>query len=354
MTNPMAGEWRNPLSNGRIAGENVPIERYLAQPDGVKRGDARFVMRSGELRDFMSCPRRWIFRPVEGDAESTKAQTWGSLVDCLLTMPHELETRFTLTPATYPCEPSKKDPRTEKPWSGNSTWCKDWLAQKEDEGFTVIKPHTLADARMAAARLRSDSQIASLIKDARFQVMVEAEYKDLATGIVVPVKTLIDIVPAIDGAHGKSIANLKTCASAAHHVWNKAVFEHGYDMQAGLEMDTYLCASGEDRTDYLHPIQESAPPFEPGRRTMPDAGFLFIGRDRYLAALIRYCQCLKAGEWPGFDDPDPGQTHPNNGWTPAEAKPYMLTSYRAPAGETVAEYLKNNPETRDDGHGITP
>lgn len=351
MNNPI--EWRRVFTNGKIVGENVPIETYLAQPEGVKRGHPGFQMRSGELGDFMSCPRRWIFRNEDGDSESTKAQTWGSLIDTLLTMPHELGKRFILTPETYPCEPSKKDPRTEKPWSGNSTWCKEWLADKEEAGYNVIKPHLLADAKMAVERLKSDPEIASLIKGAKFQVMVTVEYVDRDTKLVIPVKTLIDIVPPLDGPHGKSIANLKTCASASHYAWEKAVVEHGYDIQGALEFDTYLCATGEDRTDYLHPIQENTSPFEPGRRTLPqgETGFLFLGRDKYLGALMRYCQCLKAGVWPGFDDPDPGRTHANNGWTPAEPKPYMLTQQRGPVGEMTFAPIHQTP---DNGQGITP
>lgn len=321
-------EWRQVFSNGKIVGDNIPIEQYLAQPDGVKRGNPHFQMRSGELRDFMSCPRRWIFRAADGDDESTRAQTWGSLIDTMLTMPHELKTRFTLTPAFYPCEPTKRDPRIEKPWNMNASYCKVWVDDMESKGFTVIKPNMLADAKLAVARLWSDPEIASLVKGAKFQVMVTADYVDRDTKIVVPLKTLIDIVPPLDGPHAKVIANLKTCASASHHSWDKSVVEKGYDLQAALEFDTYLCATGEDRTDYYHPIQESVAPFEPGRRSLPigtgpDSGLLSLGRDKYLAALQRYCRCLQAQEWPGFDDPDPGQTRAS-AWTPAEMRSWMI------------------------------
>lgn len=308
------------FQNAKIVSENTPIEAYLAQPEGVRPGDPRFVMRSGELRAFFDCPQDWRLTgevPEDGEEEDqekiTRAKLWGSLVDTLVTMPHELEKRYVVCPRTY--TNSKGD---ESPWNLQSKYCKQWEADARTEGTEPVKAAFFAEAQAAALRLRNDPHVAELIKGAKFQVMVTADFVE--DGVTVPFKVLLDIVPPIEGKYGDTLANLKTARKVDHDSWNRAVKEHGYDMQGALEFDIYNAAKPEEnRTNYVRPIQLSKPPYTIGRRRSGPDGTMYLGREKYLRALRHYIQCLKKNEWPGLDDLIPSQP-----WTDEVITPWDM------------------------------
>jgi hypothetical protein len=83
-------------------------------------------------------------------------------------------------------------------------------------------------------------------------------------------------------------------------------------------MDVYNAATGENRVEWLHVIQENTFPWQPGRRYL-SVEFIKEGRAAYYDALRLYCQCLKNNTWPSWDD-----SSPYNGWTLIEPKPWML------------------------------
>ena len=128
--------------------------------------------------------------------------------------------------------------------------------------------------------------------------MVVGEYADKETGLTVPLKGMIDLEPRVNSTFHDSLADLKTCNSASPFPWARAVFEHGYHIQAAMYLDLYNSATGQDRTTFLHVLQESYAPWEVGKRLLSQE-FLELGRLTYLTALQRYCQCLAANSRPG-------------------------------------------------------
>lgn len=305
----MLGEMRNPLTNGKVLGPNTDPEAYHHTKG--ERGKPDFVMSRGELLEFDRCPRRWL----NGyESEETKATEWGTLIDALSLDGDRFDAKFAITPETYP------DTKTgePKPWNWNANFCKEW---REDQSpKQVVKFETHQQAQNATKFLFGDPQIRELIKNSDHQVMVTAEYQDADTGIIVPIKTLLDLVP--DSQHpdyGKCLADLKTCNSAACYPWTKSVFEHGYHVQAAMYLDAYTTATGEDRTDWLHVLQESFPPWQVGKRLL-SSEFVELGRLKYITALKRYCQCLKSNDWPGYE------SGPNlfNGWLIVQPEAWMV------------------------------
>jgi len=261
----------NPFTNAKVVSDSTSLDVYLSQPEGVKRGDPRFVMRSGELRAFLANPQKWLIAgedAAEAEAEAedetpkpaTKSQLWGSLVDCLLTMPQDLEKRYCLAPTNY-----TNSKGVSAPWTRKSPTCRDWEDAKRADGFEVVTPELLNEAKLAASRMAGDPEIGKLVAGAKFQVMATAEYQDDATGLVIVCKVLIDVVPDLAGPYRDCIADLKTCRDGSYEKWQKAVEEHGYDIQAALQLDI-VQAAGEQRTRYLHPIQENKAPYVIGRR----------------------------------------------------------------------------------------
>ncbi len=306
-------ELSNPFTAGKVIGENVSYEDYSTQT--CKRGDPQFVMSRGELCEFAVNPRRWF----EGYQGKTGADAeWGSLIDCLALTPDQFATRFAITPENYPCEATKKDPRTEKPWNWTANYCKTW--RDERPSLTCITPEEAQRAEAAVHKLRADPDVRMLIECSKKQVMVQAEYRDKATGIVVPVRILIDLLP--DKSHpkfGKSEADLKTTGQAGLRVWGRHVCDYDLHTQGALYLDVYTAATDEDRCEFRHVIQENFEPFDVSKRIL-SSEFLDIGRLKYQTALRDYCLSIKTGYWPNYDD---RAREKIEGWSITGPDPYM-------------------------------
>lgn len=307
----------NPFKTAKIVGENIEPAVYLRQD--AKRGDKDYIMSRSELMEFAQCPHRWI-NGYKEDGE-TKSTEWGNLIDCLVLQPDAFARRFAVAPAMYPCEPTKKDPRTEKPWNRNATYCWDWQDVQEKNGFTVIKADQKSEAEAAIKTLLADEHLAELISCSRKQVFVMAEYFDEATRLTIVCKALLDIVPnPTNRRFGKCLADFKTSLTADPARWPSICFNHHYDAQSALHMDAYVKATGEDRTDWLHAIQENFSPYETGRCLL-SAEFVDMGRMKYVQALRLYAHCLASNEWPGYCD---GIGQIMDGFPLVEPLPWMI------------------------------
>lgn len=304
----------NPLRNAKVVGDGIANESYLGQMQGIDRGHPKFVISRSELMLFASCPARWLSGYSFKDTDAT---WFGSLVDCLLTTPDQFSKRYVERPATYPA--GKKHPQVISheieegdpvPWSAAAKWCKQWVAQNKDK--EPVSADDMIDAQAAVKRFKEDLDIAALLACSKKQVMCVAEYHDEKTGLVIPTKCLIDLVPQGEQVVGLDwakkdllaknvLADIKTIRNAAMHPWLRAVDDSNYDAQAAIGLDHYNAATDEQRSEFLFPLMENVFPFQPARRYLSPQ-FLEFGRTKYLHALRWYCQCLKAGKWPGYEE----------------------------------------------------
>lgn len=308
------------FKNAVIIGQHIPLSAYLGQVH--KRGDAGYVMSQSDLMNFSRCPHRWLAGYI---GPTSEAKEWGTLVDTLLLSPSEFGKTFALIPTTYEGE------RGEKPWNFNATVCKKW---RERFGFGAgkieVRQLDYDAARAATDLLRADYDTGCLLENARVQVMVTGTYEDKETGLSIPCKALLDIVPdAGSRAYGRCLCDLKTSADASPDKWGRTVFNFGWHVQAAFHMDLFVAATGEDRTDWLHLIQENFEPYEIGRRLIASE-FVEMGRTEYRGALRQYAQCLKSGEWPTYDEMGPNIMP---GWSLICPEDWMLekTMLRLPA-----------------------
>jgi hypothetical protein len=283
------------ITKAKIIGDNVSYKDYSRQEPGMFRGNPAFIMSRGEIVNFASNPARWLagYREEQSETDSTK---WGSMIDCLLTSPEKFEAMFSVSPETYP----DKKTGEAKPWTGAATFCKEWKKEQGDK--TIIKSDTKADADKAVAAIRGSDLIAALFAASQKQVFCVAAWKDEATGIEVPLRILLDLVPPSDHPiFGKWLADFKTARNGNPATWARVIEDQSYDIQASLYRDIYCAATAEERVDFVHIVQENVFPFHVV--TPPPAmssEFLDWGRTKYRMALKRYCQCLSTGEWPSF------------------------------------------------------
>lgn len=305
------------FKNAKIVGINVDASEYLKQD--VKRGAPGFVMSRSNLIEFARNPRRWL--AGFNDDEETKSTEWGNLIDCLVLQPHKFEALFVVAPKTYwietgicpkcesisdskscsTCKRERVEHRVEKPWNLLATQCKEWQSKQEENGQTVVKSETYESAKIATERLLSEPIIKEIVSSSDRQIMVLAQYVDAKTGIIVPVKALLDLAPSKIGEFGQHLGDLKTSLTADPSNWRRLVWQRGYDVQAAFFMDLYNVATGEQRDTWFHIVQENYPPFEHcSPLPVLSSEYLELGRTKYLSALRQYAWCLKTNEWPSF------------------------------------------------------
>ncbi len=295
--------------NAKVVGENIDPDAYHRQK--AKRGDMDFVISRSELLEFYYCSSRWIrgYKDDE-DEEKTKSLNWGSLMDTLLLDQERFEDKYAITPETY-----INDKGEEKPWNWNSKSCKDWRDQQS--GKETIKPDMMENVNSAIRRIGEDKIITDVLLKSKFQVMVIGEYHDEETGLIIPCKALIDLLPP-----DESIVDFKTCKSAHQKAWKNQVYQYGYHFQAAFYMDLYNSACPDDKRDeFKFILQENYKPWETGRRLLSEE-FMTIGRVNYEYALRLYCQCLATKVWPGYDDKE--DSNAINGWTITEPEIWMV------------------------------
>lgn len=308
----MRDETKNPFVAGKLVGVNIIPEDYH-RPNAA-RGAKDLVVGRSDLLEVLCNPHRWV-NGYERNGE-TEATEWGNLMDCKVMSPQQFKDRYAIRPDNYPDEKGQM-----KPWHGASKWCKQWM--EDHAGKEVVSKEKNTESDNALKFLYGDAEAREFIKCSAKQVMAMAIYKDPETGVEVPVKTLIDLLP--DKAHpdfGKSIGDYKTTTNGHPFPWTRDVHKYGYTVQAAFYLDVYLAAvPGEDRLEFRHIAQESMPPWEVCKRILSQE-FLEIGRRKYLEALELYAKCLATNTWPNYEREMPGRTIVN-GWLIVGPEPWM-------------------------------
>lgn len=307
------------IKNSKIIGTQVDPDSYHRRDPSIPRGNPQYVMSRGELMEFSHCPHRWVSGYKEDD-EPKDSQEWGSLIDTLLLDPVRFSDKYAIAPATYMAEGKKKgDPPVEKPWNWNATACKEW--RDAQEGKAVIKTEDELAATNAVHLLKCDPIVSEVLFCSDKQVMVTADYEDEETGVIVPLRTLIDIAPSKDyDTYANCLIDLKTCCLADPVAWVKAVFQHKYHVQSALYLDVYNAATGENRREFRHIVQESFAPYEIAKRILSEE-YIKLGREKYQDALRLYARCIKENHWPDYDEL---QNYSFNGWGIVEPESWMV------------------------------
>lgn len=322
----MDTELKNPFVEAKIVGTDVDPDVYHRSSPPSDRGNPDFIMSYSSLKTFMDCPRKWRLGYEREDSDATE---WGHAFDGLV-IGTRFQQRFAVTPETYPApaahEKVKKSIIKEGdplPWNGNAQICKDWEA--EHKGKTIISQKLYHEVYAAWDRIRkANDYFLDFIQSSSHQVMVMATYKDKETGLEIPFKCLIDLVP--DPGHkafGKCLGDLKSARNARPGAWERTVFDFGYYQQAGAYLFAYNACPGDDqRLDFRHLVVENEHPYE-YQGHFCEQSFIDLGAAKLVKGLRDYCQCLQADRWPGYESQ--AQHRLNlDGFLAAEAQAWMV------------------------------
>lgn len=300
------------FQNAKVVSVGVNPQDYHNQKE--KRGTKEFAISPSSLREFAKCPRRW----VDGyESPESEAKKYGSLLDCRLTTPDEFEERYAVRPDTYIAEVKKE--RVEKPWNGNATFCSEWKQQQLDNGKEIVTSYEMKNCDDAISRLKSDEIIAAWLDACDMQVLVAGEWHDEKTGLVIPVRCLIDFRPRLETEFAKCLGDLKSTRNASIGAWNRWCFTAGYHIQGAFDTDLYVEATKEDRMTWCFIVQENFAPWQTAKRMLSVEHGLDLGRMEYKRMLELYCRCLKAGQWPDYD----GHDESIQGWSLVTAEPWQ-------------------------------
>lgn len=274
--------------------------KYHHLGETYDRGDKRRVMSRSQLALFDDCPREWMDGAT---VERTKAMDWGTLMDARITNPAALA-KYVQAPAQYHAPESKKKDAliVAKAWNMNADICKAWWDLQIQDGRTPVKHEIWEASKLATVALCRDKIAGAFVASCQFQVQVLVEWVDEITGIIVPLKCLVDLVPHAPGMGGLMIptkfkefgtrlGDFKTANDLSAHGWQRTVFDQDYHVQAALYLDAWNAATGENRNTFVHILQRSTAPFQTARRMLSEE-YLELGRLTYRRQLSRYCRSL--------------------------------------------------------------
>jgi len=331
------------IIEAKVIGSGITAEDYLRQE--VERGHPDYVLSRSDLVEILRCPHRWR---AGYKLDSSEARDRGSLWDCLLLDRPNFANRYAVTPETYPApahHPKVKKHEIELgdplPWNANAGWCEDWLSAHKNQ--EVVKHDKLLEAEAAVARVMADPELAGIIEASTKQVMVVGTWDDKPTGLKVPLRALLDIVPLLDSPFARWLLDYKTTNQGGLRLWTRSVASYAYHVQAWLHTVLYVKATGQDRCEFGHIVQENYEPFHVEKRRL-SVEFMALGGVIARNALGLYCQCMRTEQmlrdskapdgsvvvWPGY----PGKVI-LNGWQLVEPEPWMQTE----AMETMPELV---------------
>ena len=252
------------------------------------------VLSKSMLWAFAKNPRRWLNAPP---FEGNKATQWGSLIDVMLLTPDEFSSTYAVTPQTYPHKAAKKgSPTEQKPWNGNSTYCKEWVTKQD--GKEIISFKMLLEANKALDALKANDVANYMVNNGDSQVAMVATL--MCEEKEVTIKGLADLIPKAGSDYGNALVDLKTTAkmdSPSDLIY--AVWRNGWFMQAALYLDLYNSVRPEnepERTDFWFIVQQSSAPYEVVVAPLA-ADAIMLGREMYQQAIKAWVEASTMGNW---------------------------------------------------------
>jgi hypothetical protein len=116
-------------------------------------------------------------------------------------------------------------------------------------------------------------------------------WRDEATGVLCRAKA--------DALHPEGIVDLKSAESAAPHKLTKAVYEHGYAIQAPFYLRGFRDRFPGGVPFFVHIAVEKAPPYLVHVIQLTERAMTW-GDRQVSQALEIYRDCMASGEWPGY------------------------------------------------------
>ena len=259
--------------------EGLPFATYRAddirQSDNAETIKGKAVSKS-LIVDFMADPAAWKASPPKSTSSAMAA---GSLLDCMLTTPHEFADRYTVSPYD----------------SFRTNEAKAWRDEMEQSGVEVVTQDKIDHANAQVVAIMAHDAARKLLRGSLRQVAFRHKTKYGFDS-----KGLIDIMPS----DAETLVDLKTCQPSAlesRRSLQRYIFDWEYHIQAGAYCEGFSIASGCERTRFKFIFVTSSAPFRVAVIELPLAAIMF-GADQYRAGLKRFAECMESDRWPSIWD----------------------------------------------------
>lgn len=264
---------------------NVPVALYRADPGYNQSALKAF----GEART----PAHYRYEADHPTLQDKDFIRIGSYVDDFL-FGGDME-KYCIAPDTYPCEATKKDPRTAKPWTYQANYCTDWRDTKKAKGFTVLTTEELNRANGCITAVNWHEDWRATLKLCVFQVVVIAIHPTLGYRL----KGAIDMYPKmfIDW-----IWDGKTGDDASVPGFTHKAEQLGYNIQSRFYMDLLRwCPEEIEVNNFGFFVVESEPPHGVNTHfTTYDSPECVRAAELISQWLPAYHKCVTEGKWPSY------------------------------------------------------
>jgi len=273
----------------------------------LTRGMAGWVISRSELLQVAECPA--MFRAGGKDINGKSIDT-GSLVDCLLTTPAEVDKIYSVQPQVYTKTVTKGRgdkkhvEHIDMPWTRQSKTCRDWIKEQEEAGKIVVSQRDFAQAQRMAQAVRHhvlnhDYSLGNLLDACEKQVVITADWND-PSGMVIPCRAMIDLARDLDSEDGPIAYDLKTSKDIDRKRFKWAILGFGYDVQAWMYGQMLNAAVGlQGCAPFGFIAVRNTPPYLVATY-MASPATLLDGEEKFRNAMHDYSEALRAGRWRSY------------------------------------------------------
>ena len=261
---------------------NLPIETYH---NDISLFGGDWSISSSGLRKVIDRPLGWWchspFNPDRIEQDSSTALNFGKAAHMLLLGEEGFAEEYSLRPAVI----------GGKPWQGNRTECKQWVADQIEAGRTVVTDEQINAIRSISDSLTQNELVRAGILNGRIERSIIAKDGDIW------LRARPDVMPNSGG----DFVDLKTAASVDDDSLSKAIFQHGYHVQAGFMRMVARAVLGPDAfQSFTFVFVEKTAPFDVRVKQLKDVD-IDIGERHARLGLTIMNRCIEEGRWPGYD-----------------------------------------------------
>lgn len=251
---------------------NMPADEYHQRILGVaSKGALDLVAKSPAHY------KSWIDGAYE-EEDTSSVFAFGKAAHCAILEPY-------LFTQTYAVKPAFGDCRN----TANKAKRDEWLAAHD--GYTVISQEDYDAVCAMGKAVRAHKLASKLLSGGKPEVTVG--WTDDATGL--PCKARADYWKEKQGV----IVDLKTCADASPLGFRKSVSNFRYHVQ-DAHYRRGFAAVGKQVASFVFVAIEKRPPYAIGIYTLNEDA-LQRGEQHVRANMQTLAECMKSGEWPGYD-----------------------------------------------------
>ena len=264
---------------------HVPIDVYhtswTAEPS-ISSSGLRTIFSESPAHYWDKSP----YNPNREEKAQTEAMILGRAAHHLLLGEADFASQFAIRPEKYP------DPKggADKPWSGNATWCREWLAFKAEQGLTVVTQAQVEKIKGIAAQLSGHPMVRAGALNGHIEVSFL--WRDEETGVLVRARP--DALPT----DSMDFSDLKVTADVSDEAIVKSLEKFGYPQQAALVGDACKAIIKREMSSFSLICAESTRPHCIRAKTI-HASDIYLGERANRIALRMFKHGIETGEWPG-------------------------------------------------------